>query len=228
MTVRKSTSLSFYFFLLFSLFSLISPPALYDALESLSQNIISSLSGPAKRFYEREFDFFGKITAVSGEIRSFPKGQARKKACLEALSRIKVQSGCYLPSNPEAMVLDIDYNSGTPMQSAAKAPYLARFRVQRCGITELETMAMEVSNNPDSQIDGPRLNSLGPEAWQAAIFKVGDDVRQDMLALQVISIFKNVFQQVGLELYLFPYRVVATAPGVSGAEIGVKSFEFVY
>ncbi|XP_055625261.1 phosphatidylinositol 4-kinase alpha isoform X4 [Toxorhynchites rutilus septentrionalis] len=188
-------------------------PILYDALESLSQNIISSLSGPAKRFYEREFDFFGKITAVSGEIRSFPKGQARKKACLDALSRIKVQAGCYLPSNPEAMVLDIDYSSGTPMQSAAKAPYLARFRVHRCGINELETMAMEVSNNPESHLDGPKLNSMGPETWQAAIFKVGDDVRQDMLALQVISIFKNIFQQVGLELFLFPYRVVATAPG---------------
>lgn len=154
--------------------------------------------------------------AVSGEIRSFPKGQARKKACLDALSRIKVQAGCYLPSNPEAMVLDIDYNSGTPMQSAAKAPYLARFRVHRCGINELETMAMEVSNNPNNQLDGgPKLSSMGPEMWQAAIFKVGDDVRQDMLALQVISIFKNIFQQVGLELFLFPYRVVATAPGVS-------------
>ncbi|KAM7348854.1 phosphatidylinositol 4-kinase III alpha isoform 1-T1 [Cochliomyia hominivorax] len=180
-------------------------PNLYDALEALSQNIISSFSGPAKRFYEREFDFFGKITAVSGEIRSFPKGPERKNACLKALSRIKVQSGCYLPSNPEAMVLDIDYNSGTPMQSAAKAPYLARFRVYRCGIKELESRA----TNPQ---EDAKL-STGVESWQAAIFKVGDDVRQDMLALQVITIFKNIFQQVGLDLFLFPYRVVATAPG---------------
>lgn len=188
-------------------------PVLFDVLESLVNSIISQLSGPAKRFYEREFDFFGKITAVSGEIRGFAKGQPRKKACLDALRKIEVQSGCYLPSNPEAMVIDIDYNSGTPMQSAAKAPYLARFKVRRCGITELEQLAMEVSGGSTTTSPTKQSLSLHVEGWQAAIFKVGDDVRQDMLALQVISIFKNVFRQVGLDLFLFPYRVVATSPG---------------
>lgn len=89
---------------------------LYDVLDSLVKSILGSLSGPAKQFYEREFEFFEKITNISGYIRQFPKGPERKAACLKTLSQIKVQPGCYLPSNPEAMVVDIDYNSGTPMQ----------------------------------------------------------------------------------------------------------------
>lgn len=188
---------------------------LFDALEALTKCILDSLSGPAKAFYEREFDFFGQITNISGVIRPYPKGAERKRACLEALKNVKVQPGCYLPSNPDSMVLDIDYKSGTPMQSAAKAPYLARFRVRKYGIAEMETVAMAIAagEDPPQEEGKDRFTSLGAETWQAAIFKVGDDVRQDMLALQVISLFKNIFQQVGLDLYLFPYKVVATAPG---------------
>lgn len=94
----------------------IKDPILYDILDSLVKSILGSLSGPAKQFYEREFDFFEKITNISGEIRPYPKGPERKAACLKALSKIKIQPSCYLPSNPEAMVIDIDYQSGTPMQ----------------------------------------------------------------------------------------------------------------
>ncbi|XP_063368926.1 phosphatidylinositol 4-kinase alpha isoform X2 [Cydia amplana] len=190
-------------------------PVLYDTLEALTKNIVDTLSGPAKAFYEREFDFFGQITNISGIIRPYPKGAERKRACLEALKNIKVQPGCYLPSNPDSMVLDIDYKSGTPMQSAAKAPYLARFRVRKYGIADMEAVAMAIAagEDPPAEEGKDRFTSMVAETWQAAIFKVGDDVRQDMLALQVISLFKNVFQQVGLDLYLFPYKVVATAPG---------------
>lgn len=136
-------------------------------------SIVNSLSGHSKEFYEREFDFFSKVTAISGEIRPYPKGPERKKALLNCLSRIDVQPGCYLPSKPEALVVDIDKTTGIPLQSAAKAPFLARFNVVYCGQSELEHFAMEKKS-----LNSSDLLSLGPVIWQAAIFKVGDDVRQ--------------------------------------------------
>lgn len=195
-------------------------PEIADTLELLIKSIVSSTSGSAKAFYEKEFSFFEKITGISGEIRKYPKGPERKNACLKELAKIEVQQGCYLPSNPEALVLDIDAKSGTPMQSAAKAPFLARFKVRRCGITQVELVGLGEESSGRDKKEGSgdhnplMISSMEEQVWQAAIFKVGDDVRQDMLALQVISLFKNIFEQVGLDMYLFPYRVVATAPGV--------------
>lgn len=94
--------------------------------------------------------------------------------------------------------------------SAMQAPFMATFKVRK----ERVVVATDPDSIQDSDGGGVEVRTEY-DVWQQAIFKVGDDCRQDVLALQIIAMFKNIFTSIGLTLYLYPYRVTATAPGVS-------------
>lgn len=174
--------------------------------------IIESFSATDRVFYEREFSFFDEVTGISGKLKPFIKKSKpeKKQKIEEELRKIKVEVGVYLPSNPDGVVIGIDRKSGKPLQSHAKAPYMATFRIKKPKGGSVEEVNEMIEDGDKSDIEG-KENTV--EIWQSAIFKVGDDCRQDVLALQMIAAFRGIFHHVGLDVYVYPNRVTATAPG---------------
>lgn len=158
-------------------------------LPQVRERIIDIFTPKALDLFRREFDFFDKVTSISGVLFPLPK-EERRAGIRRELEKIKLEGDdLYLPTAPTKLVRGIQVDSGIPLQSAAKVPIMITFNV--------------VDRNGDP-------NNVKP---QACIFKVGDDCRQDVLALQVISLLKDIFQAIGLNLYLFPYGVLPTGPG---------------
>ncbi|KAK3330292.1 hypothetical protein B0H66DRAFT_55915 [Apodospora peruviana] len=187
------------------------PDAIKPTLDAVTGHMITSFSDEDRDFFEREFAFFDEVTGISGKLKPLIKRSKpeKKQKIEEELRKITVEVGVYLPSNPDGVVIGIDRKSGKPLQSHAKAPFMATFRIKKTksAVEEVDEMA-EAGNKGK----GPAQETI-IEAWQSAIFKVGDDCRQDVLALQMIAAFRGIFQTVGLDVFVFPYRVTATAPG---------------
>ena len=55
------------------------------------------------------------------------------------------------------------------------------------------------------------------------IFKNGDDMRQDLLTLQLIRIMDKIWLDSGIDFRMKPYRVIATADQVGMIEIVLNS-----
>ncbi|CAL5387480.1 unnamed protein product [Camellia sinensis] len=159
-----------------------------ELLPVVRQRIIDEFTPKARDMFQREFDFFDKVTSISGVLFPLPK-EERRAGIRRELVKIEMEGeDLYLPTAPGKLVRGIQVDSGIPLQSAAKVPIRITFNV--------------VDRDGD-------WNDIKP---QACIFKVGDDCRQDVLALQVISLLKDIFAAVGLNLYLFPYGVLPTGP----------------
>lgn len=160
------------------------PDPVKPALDKVMDALIASFARTDKDFYEREFDFFGKVTGISGTLKPLikrPKPEKKQKI-EEELRKIQVEVGVYLPSNPDGVVIGIDRKSGKPLQSHAKAPFMATFRIRK-----EETQPEPTEGHAVQPSEVAKRKTY--EVWQSAIFKVGDDCRQDVLALQLIAGF---------------------------------------
>ena len=197
------------------------PDPVKPTLDHVMTKLIESFSDADRSFYEREFDFFGEVTAISGKLRPHIRKTKPEKneKIAEELAKIQVDVGVYLPSNPDSVVIDIDRKSGKSLQSHAKAPFMATFKIRRKAPGNIDEHAALDRHGRRHE----STSTVTKEMMQAAIFKVGDDCRQDMLALQLIAAFRSIFNSVGLDVFVFPYRVTATAPGCGVIDVLPRS-----
>ncbi|ELU44766.1 phosphatidylinositol 4-kinase beta [Rhizoctonia solani AG-1 IA] len=186
-------------------------------LDRMTEMVVASLSGEARNFYEKEFKFFQEVTSISGKLKPYIKKTKPEKKVNWLRSTKRWPK---LRSKKDVIFL---------VTLMAWSLTLTRGQVDHCKVTRrsaldrvlgyephIRKVRTETETDPNSVLEGAgAVIQVRKEydVWQAAIFKVGDDCRQDVLALQIIAMFKNIFTDIGLMLYLYPYRVTATGPG---------------
>ncbi|GFR44535.1 hypothetical protein Agub_g5805 [Astrephomene gubernaculifera] len=177
---------------------------LWQPAAQLKAAVLGALSPPRAAFWEAEERYFDQVTSISGILKKLEPDERRAKIRSE-LSRISPsRSDLYVPTNPDCRVLAHLPESGTPMQSAAKVPILVAFQVFQQPQPQQPQPQQQSPPDTAAPLPPPLSRTL------ACIFKVGDDVRQDVLALQVISLLRSAFQTAGLDLYLRPYGCIPT------------------
>jgi phosphatidylinositol 4-kinase len=193
------------------------PPSdtgLWTVADATYKTLLDSLKGQVREHLDAESRFFDDVTEVSGKLYPIPKDD-RKAAAVEFLSAIAVsRNDLFMPFCHDTIIKSVKPETAAPMQSAAKCPILVAFDVEdrrRCVGGGSENARQDGEEGESSHRE-PR----GISKVEAAIFKVGDDCRQDVLALQVVELVKRKFDEVGLPLPLVPYGVIPT-----GYECGI-------
>ncbi|KAF6255212.1 kinase-like domain-containing protein [Scenedesmus sp. NREL 46B-D3] len=171
---------------------------LWEISARVKQQIEAQMTPQQKEYWAAEGGYFEQVTNLSGYLYKFSKDERRVKLQEALAGFAPPRQDLYVPTNPEACVKRHIPSSGACMQSAAKVPILVAF---------------------DVEVPAPgAAPGLGPRvpAKVACIFKVGDDIRQDVLAIQVIKLLHSAFEAAGLGLYLRPYGCLPT-----GYECGI-------
>jgi hypothetical protein len=177
-----------------------SPPSdtgIWGVADATRKLVLESLSGTVSELLHAQLSYFDAVTDISGKLYPIAK-EERRSAAVKFVEEISIppRSDLFLPTNVEAIVVRALPQSTAPMQSAAKCPILVAFEVE------------EKTRNSEECSSHMKI--------QACIFKVGDDCRQDVLALQVIELITRQYIAAGLDLMVSPYGVVPT-----GHECGI-------
>ncbi|KAL6453407.1 VPS34 Phosphatidylinositol 3-kinase VPS34 [Candida maltosa Xu316] len=161
---------------------------------------------PYYKHLKHQIWFIKKLTSLVELLRaSFKKNEATAKK-VEYLREYLANSGNELLKFPEPFPLPLDPSimicGCYPDESSVFKSSLAPLKIT------LKTIEKKKSTHATSQIFGKR-SKYGK---YPLMFKIGDDLRQDQLVIQIINLMDQLLKNENLDLKLTPYKILATSP----------------
>ncbi|NWS66682.1 P3C2G kinase, partial [Crotophaga sulcirostris] len=154
------------------------------------QKILAALQFCAGKTLNNEFSKEAKLIRILEDIAEKVKaaGDPKRKEVLKVeLNRLQQffqeVKICRLPLNPALVVQGIEADS--------------------CSYFTSNAFPLKISF----------INANAPSGNINVIFKIGDDLRQDMLVLQIVRVMDNIWLQEGLDMQMIIYRCLSTGKG---------------
>ncbi|XP_065499274.1 phosphatidylinositol 3-kinase C2 domain-containing subunit gamma [Caloenas nicobarica] len=154
------------------------------------QKLLAALQFCAGKALNNEFSKEGKLIRILEDIAKEVKAasDAKRKEVLKVeLNRLsqffQEVKFCRLPLNPALVVLGVEEDS--------------------CSYFTSNAFPLKISF----------INANAPSGNINVIFKIGDDLRQDMLVLQIIRVMDSIWLQEGLDMQMIIYRCLSTGKG---------------
>jgi phosphatidylinositol 3-kinase len=147
----------------------------------------------------RQAELITILSKISSEVRTSSESMSKKT------DRVK-----QFLADPKNEILTIDPPLALPLDPSVKVT----------GVVPDETMVFKSSLCP---IKVTFKTSVGRK--YSIIFKMGDDLRQDQLVIQIITLMDQLLQKENLDLKLSPYKILATSTS-AGASQFVPSVSF--
>ncbi|XP_049677632.1 phosphatidylinositol 3-kinase C2 domain-containing subunit gamma [Accipiter gentilis] len=154
------------------------------------QKLLAALQFCAGKTLNNEFSKEGKLIRILEDMAKKVKAASdpKKKEVLKVeLNRLQQffqeVKVCRLPLNPALVVQGIEADS--------------------CSYFTSNAFPLKISF----------INANGPGGNINVIFKIGDDLRQDMLVLQLIRVMDSIWLQEGMDMQMIIYRCLSTGKG---------------
>ena len=107
--------------------SIAGPDPLPRMARALLRHTAEMLSNEARSYADTEVMFFNDICSIAARLTLVKDKTRHREIIRDSVLGMGIPAGLYMPTDPTAKVVGIDANSGVPMQSAAKCPFMLTF-----------------------------------------------------------------------------------------------------